>query len=74
MLLKNDEGLLPLPPRGRVAVIGGFAKELRTQGAGSSKVCPSAECLCPLDAIGAAVRSRYTARSRVTATQMCLHT
>ncbi|MHA3022583.1 glycoside hydrolase family 3 C-terminal domain-containing protein [Mycobacterium sp. BMJ-28] len=40
VLLKNDGGLLPLQP-GRIAVIGGFAREPRYQGGGSSHVNPT---------------------------------
>ncbi len=39
VLLKND-GLLPLPLDGHVAVIGAFARRPRFQGAGSSAVTP----------------------------------
>ena len=41
VLLKNDEGILPLKPGKRVAVIGAFAKAPRYQGAGSSKINPT---------------------------------
>ncbi|MCS5733504.1 glycoside hydrolase family 3 C-terminal domain-containing protein [Herbiconiux daphne] len=40
VLLKND-GVLPIGPSGRIAVIGAFAKEPRFQGAGSSHVVPT---------------------------------
>lgn len=40
VLLKNTDGLLPLKPGSRVAVIGDFAVEPRYQGAGSSMVNP----------------------------------
>ena len=40
VLLTND-GLLPLPAEGTIAVIGAFAVEPRYQGAGSSKVNPT---------------------------------
>ncbi len=40
VLLAND-GLLPLPAEGTIAVIGAFAVESRYQGAGSSKVTPT---------------------------------
>lgn len=40
VLLSND-GLLPLPAEGTIAVIGAFAVEARYQGAGSSKVNPT---------------------------------
>jgi beta-glucosidase len=40
VLLSND-GLLPLPAEGTIAVIGAFAVEPRYQGAGSSKVNPT---------------------------------
>ena len=38
VLLKNEEGLLPLAAGARVAVIGDFAEKPRYQGAGSSAV------------------------------------
>ncbi|MEU0671956.1 glycoside hydrolase family 3 C-terminal domain-containing protein [Streptomyces sp. NPDC006172] len=38
VLLKNDNRALPLPPAGRVAVIGEFGAALRYQGGGSSHV------------------------------------
>jgi beta-glucosidase len=43
ILLKNDDNLLPLDPRGKkkIALIGAFAKEPRYQGAGSSQVNPA---------------------------------
>ncbi|MDQ1654335.1 MAG: beta-glucosidase [Cryptosporangiaceae bacterium] len=43
VLLKNDDGLLPLDPAasGTVAVIGEFARTPRYQGAGSSQVNPT---------------------------------
>jgi beta-glucosidase len=40
VLLTND-GLLPLPAEGTIAVIGAFAVDSRYQGAGSSKVNPT---------------------------------
>ncbi len=40
VLLAND-GLLPLPAQGTIAVIGAFAVDSRYQGAGSSKVNPT---------------------------------
>ncbi len=40
VLLKND-GILPLDPAGRIAVIGEFARTPRYQGAGSSQVVPT---------------------------------
>ena len=40
VLLKNQQGLLPLNPDYRIAVIGAFAKTPRYQGAGSSQVLP----------------------------------
>ncbi len=40
VLLTND-GLLPLPAEGTIAVIGAFAVDPRYQGAGSSKVNPT---------------------------------
>ncbi|ASU57647.1 glycoside hydrolase family 3 C-terminal domain-containing protein [Nocardiopsis dassonvillei] len=41
VLLKNDGALLPLAPDGSVAVIGGFARNPRYQGGGSSHVNPT---------------------------------
>ncbi|WP_239576362.1 glycoside hydrolase family 3 C-terminal domain-containing protein [Archangium primigenium] len=43
ILLKNEQGVLPVDPRGtgKVAVIGAFAKTPRYQGAGSSQVNPT---------------------------------
>ncbi len=41
VLLKNDESILPLAPKAKVAVIGDFAETPRYQGAGSSVVNPT---------------------------------
>ncbi|MFD0616105.1 beta-glucosidase [Paenibacillus sp. GCM10027629] len=41
VLLKNEEGILPLKFGKKVAVIGDFAKDARYQGAGSSIVNPT---------------------------------
>ena len=41
ILLKNEEGILPLKPGAKVAVIGDFAFVPRYQGAGSSLVNPT---------------------------------
>ena len=41
VLLKNDDGLLPLSPAATVAVIGTFAEQPRYQGAGSSHINPT---------------------------------
>jgi beta-glucosidase len=41
VLLKNEYGVLPLPPSSRIAVIGEFARSPRYQGAGSSQVNPT---------------------------------
>jgi len=41
VLLKNDEGILPIKKEKTVAIIGDFAKEARYQGAGSSIVNPT---------------------------------
>jgi len=41
VLLKNEGGILPLPLKSKVAVIGDFAIEPRYQGAGSSMVNPT---------------------------------
>lgn len=54
VLLEND-GILPLAPGCRLAVVGAFAKEPRYQGAGSSKINPVAlDCAFDeLEALGA---------------------
>ena len=41
VLLKNDDGLLPLPENAKIAIIGRFAKHPRYQGAGSSLINPT---------------------------------
>ena len=41
VLLKNEDGILPLKPGAKVAVIGDFAFVPRYQGAGSSMVNPT---------------------------------
>ncbi|WP_334075065.1 MULTISPECIES: beta-glucosidase family protein [Paenibacillus] len=41
VLLKNEDGLLPLNPGVKAAIIGEFAQEARYQGAGSSIVNPT---------------------------------
>lgn len=41
VLLRNEGDLLPLPPTGRLAVIGEFAERPRFQGGGSSHVAPT---------------------------------
>ncbi len=41
VLLKNEDGILPLSPGLRVAVIGQFAQYPRFQGGGSSQVVPT---------------------------------
>ncbi|CQR54260.1 glycoside hydrolase family 3 C-terminal domain-containing protein [Paenibacillus riograndensis] len=41
VLLKNEDGLLPLAPQGTLAIIGEFAKKPRYQGGGSSHVNPT---------------------------------
>lgn len=43
VLLKNDENILPLAEKTKVAVVGDFAKTPRYQGAGSSLVNPTKE-------------------------------
>jgi Beta-glucosidase-related glycosidases len=50
VLLKNDAGILPLKPEGRIAVIGELAEKPRYQGAGSSKISPT-KIDKPLDSI-----------------------
>ncbi|MEM7024120.1 MAG: glycoside hydrolase family 3 N-terminal domain-containing protein, partial [Pseudomonadota bacterium] len=41
VLLKNEEGILPLAGDGPIALIGAFAKAPRYQGAGSSQITPT---------------------------------
>ncbi|MEH7098406.1 glycoside hydrolase family 3 C-terminal domain-containing protein [Neobacillus vireti] len=41
VLLKNENHILPLEKKGKIAVIGAFAKLPRYQGAGSSRVNPT---------------------------------
>ncbi|MDR2792871.1 MAG: glycoside hydrolase family 3 C-terminal domain-containing protein [Treponema sp.] len=41
VLLKNKDKILPLSKSGSIAVIGGFAKQPRYQGAGSSHINPT---------------------------------
>ncbi len=41
VLLKNDEGILPLKPEQKIAVIGEMARSPRYQGAGSSGINPT---------------------------------
>jgi beta-glucosidase len=41
VLLKNDDGLLPIAPQTRVAVIGELARTPRYQGSGSSQIVPT---------------------------------
>lgn len=50
VLLKNDNAILPLSIRGRIAIVGEFARTPRYQGAGSSQVVPT-RLDKPLDAI-----------------------
>ena len=54
VLLKNDDGLLPLTTRQSIALIGAFAEKPRFQGAGSSQVRPT-----KVDTL-AAVLAEYT--------------
>ncbi|WP_242212853.1 glycoside hydrolase family 3 C-terminal domain-containing protein [Bacillus cereus group sp. BfR-BA-01383] len=41
VMLKNEDSILPLKKEGTVAVIGGFAKQPRYQGGGSSHINPT---------------------------------
>ncbi|RIX59451.1 glycosyl hydrolase [Paenibacillus nanensis] len=41
VLLKNEDGLLPLARKGKIAVIGEMAKKPRYQGSGSSQINPT---------------------------------
>jgi beta-glucosidase len=53
VLLQNEGDLLPLAPRGSIAVVGPFAQQPRFQGGGSAHVTPTRVDV-PLDAIRAA--------------------
>ena len=48
VLLKNEDGLLPLKQHTKIAVIGAMAKRMRYQGAGSSHINPT-KLAQPLD-------------------------
>ncbi|MDH4421519.1 MULTISPECIES: glycoside hydrolase family 3 C-terminal domain-containing protein [Bacillus] len=41
VMLKNEDSILPLKKEGAVAIIGGFAKQPRYQGGGSSHINPT---------------------------------
>lgn len=41
VLLKNEDNILPLEKKGKIALIGAFAKNPRYQGAGSSRINPT---------------------------------
>lgn len=41
VLLKNEDGLLPLKENAKIAVIGDMARQMRYQGAGSSHINPT---------------------------------
>lgn len=41
VLLKNETNILPLEKKGKIAVLGAFAKNPRYQGAGSSRINPT---------------------------------
>jgi beta-glucosidase len=60
VLLTND-GILPLEPTGRIAVIGAFAESPRYQGGGSSRVTPTS-----LDAPLGALRERIEESASLT--------
>jgi beta-glucosidase len=59
IVLLRNENLLPLPPDGRIAVLGPNASATRIQGGGSAGVYP-AEVISPLDGIRAAMAGRGT--------------
>ena len=50
VLLKNSQGILPLAPSTKIAVIGHMAKDMRFQGSGSSHINP-AELSQPLECL-----------------------
>jgi beta-glucosidase len=41
VLLKNEDNLLPLPRKGKIAIIGTLAEQVRYQGGGSSRIKPT---------------------------------
>ena len=41
VLLKNEDNILPLEKKGKIALLGAFAKSPRYQGAGSSRINPT---------------------------------
>lgn len=41
VLLKNEDNILPLKKKGKIALLGAFAKSPRYQGAGSSRINPT---------------------------------
>jgi beta-glucosidase len=59
VLIKNDDGALPLEPSGTIAVIGAFAAHMRYQGSGSSRIVPT-HVDQPLEAIVELVGERGT--------------
>ena len=59
VLLTND-GLLPIAPGAKVAVIGEFARTPRYQGAGSSQVNPT-KVVSPLDALSEVFDTTFAA-------------
>ncbi len=50
VLLKNENGILPIAKTGKIAIIGAFAKDHRFQGAGSSRI-NTTQVDIPLDEI-----------------------
>ncbi len=54
VLLKNEDGILPLKPDAKIAVIGAMAKSIRYQGAGSSHINPT-KLSQPLDHLPSAM-------------------
>lgn len=57
VLLKNQDGILPLSPGVKLAVIGAMAKKLRYQGAGSSHINPTSVSQ-PLEYLPGAIYAR----------------
>lgn len=54
VLLKNEDGVLPLNEDAKIAVVGAMARKMRYQGAGSSHINPL-RLSQPLDALAGAV-------------------
>ncbi|MER7016047.1 glycoside hydrolase family 3 C-terminal domain-containing protein [Saccharopolyspora sp. NPDC000359] len=59
VLVRNENGLLPLAPSGSTAVIGSAARDARVLGGGSAQVFPD-HVVSPLDGLRAALGDQVT--------------